>query len=217
MRLLPYGLAASGFFLPRCFTLRSFFLASSLRFLRTLPSYRSPSKDGSISGFFSAGEFVAALSCCHARTPDAPLGFSLLTCVRLLLRKRFLPFGPRGPPNREPHRRKCSCSWEPPGDFAETKLLGSDSPIREPGLSEDHLSRCDLREATTASGRPARATKDEIPVSRDSCPPSRGACSVPRLEPSIRTLHENRECAKLEGHPEGAFVKGLAAGLRSAR
>jgi len=66
-----------------------------------LPSCRWPSKDGVVSGFFSAGESVIVHSCCHERTPDAPLGFSLSSSGHLLLREGSeSPRGPCGPSPR---------------------------------------------------------------------------------------------------------------------
>jgi hypothetical protein len=51
-----------------------------------------------VSGFFSAGESVIVHSCCHERTPDAPLGFSLSSSGHLLLREGSeSPRGPCGP------------------------------------------------------------------------------------------------------------------------
>jgi hypothetical protein len=70
-----------------------------------LPSYRWPSEDGVVSGFFSAGESVIVHSCCHERTLDAPLGFTLSSSGHLLLREGSESLrDPRGPSPCGPFR-----------------------------------------------------------------------------------------------------------------
>jgi hypothetical protein len=64
-RRFPCGIRFGG--LPRRLTLRSFSLSSSSPLSRDFcPLADYPSKDGSTSGPFSAGESVASQPCCHA-------------------------------------------------------------------------------------------------------------------------------------------------------
>jgi len=116
---------------------------------RLLPSGRSPSKDGSTSGRWSAGESVASQTRCRVWKPDAPLGFTLPSRVHpswilrgAMTSRPGLPLG----------SGSLSLSWRARSTWETHEALSSENRLSTPWSATPKRVRVPVSRASTALG-----------------------------------------------------------------